>query len=382
MTTPQRLRLLSGMIPLVASGRLTVLVAASPDSDLVRRVVDVVDDQATADSVLDLLVSGGIRALPDFAICERQASGFRVVIRGRFRVRQDGEGPMVPGLPWLDRTVDCDALTIGADDPVGPRGAVADYAGGVALVSTVRVAVGLAAERMPASAPPRVGPAAASDRATPPTPRTAASPTTPLPVVRVGAGPDPLPDVPHDPDSAFPPFGYWPSDPPEAVPPSQNASPFLGTPAAAIEQVGLEGDRTPPPSVTRLKNLVYGACAIGCLSILVTLGMGITPSTVVQALFGFAGMGLYLQGVRGVHERKAWGRVLLTVLSIAGTLGCLLLGVSVLALLSIFRYLSAQYSALLVLGLLILAAGCVLLVMIAVNALKTETAEWCNGGVS
>ncbi len=134
--------------------------------------------------------------------------------------------------------------------------------------------------------------------------------------------------------------------------------------------------------MTRLKNLVYGACAIGCLSILVTLGMGITPSTVVQALFGFAGMGLYLQGVRGVHERKAWGRVLLTVLSIAGTLGCLLLGVSVLALLSIFRYLSAQYSALLVLGLLILAAGCVLLVMIAVNALKTETAEWCNGGVS
>nr|NLI51623.1 hypothetical protein [Propionibacterium sp.] len=165
MPSPSAQRYLPGGVPLFGAAHLVAMVASRTDHPVLPVLDRLVAAGGSADEVLAALQQWSAWGLPDFCICERTETGFRLLIRGGFEVRPDGETPItVREEPWADGTVTNEAVTVRAlMDP--PRGgpAVAFY-GGSALASLVRFATGRAAEAM-LGAPP-----AAPLLAAPPTP--------------------------------------------------------------------------------------------------------------------------------------------------------------------------------------------------------------------
>lgn len=159
MPSPSAQRYLPGGVPLVGAAHLVAMVATSPEHPVVPALQQAVAGGAGADAVLAVLQQWSAWGLPEFCVCERIPTGFRLLLRGGFEVRPDGETPInVRVEPWADGTVTNEAVTIRAlMDPPRADPAVAFY-GGFALASLVRFATGHAAELMiggpPAAAPP------------------------------------------------------------------------------------------------------------------------------------------------------------------------------------------------------------------------------------
>ncbi len=71
----------------VAGEKLWVVVAASAGEPLSLACLAAVSGGADAEAVLEVLVAGGLRLAPDFAICElRESGGCRIVVRGAAQV--------------------------------------------------------------------------------------------------------------------------------------------------------------------------------------------------------------------------------------------------------------------------------------------------------
>ncbi len=161
MPSPSAQRYLPGGVPLFGAAHLVAMVATGTDHPVLPVLDQVVAGGGSADDVLAALQQWSAWGLPDFCICERTDTGFRLVLRGGFEVRPDGEAPInVRVEPWADGTVTNEAVTVRAlmDPPRGGQ-AVAFY-GGSALAGLVRFATGHAAEAMLA-APPEGAAAAA-----------------------------------------------------------------------------------------------------------------------------------------------------------------------------------------------------------------------------
>lgn len=77
----------------VAGEKLWVVVAASAGEPLSLACLAAVSGGADAEAVLEVLVAGGLRLAPDFAICElRESGGCRIVVRGAAQVEIGGGG--------------------------------------------------------------------------------------------------------------------------------------------------------------------------------------------------------------------------------------------------------------------------------------------------
>ena len=144
---------------MIGAAHLVAMVATTPDHPCLPVIDQVVAGGGSADDVLAVLQQWSAWGLPPFCICERTPTGFRLLLRGDFEVRPDGEPPItVREEPWADGTVTNEAVTIRAlMDPPQPAQAV-PFFGGSALAGLVRFATGRAAELMmggpqPASAP-------------------------------------------------------------------------------------------------------------------------------------------------------------------------------------------------------------------------------------
>ncbi len=170
MPSPSAQRYLPGGVPLIGAAHLVVMVATSPEHPVVPALQQTVAAGGGADAVLGVLQQWSTWGLPDFCVCERIPTGFRLLLRGGFEVRPDGETPInVRVEPWADGTVTNEAVTIRALlDPPRAEPAVAFY-GGAALAGLVRFATGRAAELM------------TGDRAPAASSRTPAEPLEPAP---------------------------------------------------------------------------------------------------------------------------------------------------------------------------------------------------------
>lgn len=71
-----------GPWPCAVSGRVAVLMRVDPAHAMVPRVFEVVDASGEVDEILEALASGGLRALPDFALWSQSDDGIRLITKG------------------------------------------------------------------------------------------------------------------------------------------------------------------------------------------------------------------------------------------------------------------------------------------------------------
>ncbi len=146
--TDTYVRYLPGDTPAIGSPTLAFLSTLADDDARLARVRDSIETGGDADDILDILVSTGLRTLPDFAVCQWTAGAFRIVARGNVEVRPDAE-PALPLtiVPWTDGTLHAPAVTLrmlGAEQQAGTPG----HLNGLAKASVIRFATGEAARRM------------------------------------------------------------------------------------------------------------------------------------------------------------------------------------------------------------------------------------------
>lgn len=157
MAETLHLRYVPGHAIAFAGRRVAVLANMTSDHLLVDRVLEVVDSDGGADDALDALVSSGVRAVPDFAVAEVTADGFRVLVRGTFTVVPDeGEPILGPAGTWADALVAAKGLHLCTGASLSGRSM--PLAGGVVLADELlvsRMGLDTAASR-PAVAQPVV----------------------------------------------------------------------------------------------------------------------------------------------------------------------------------------------------------------------------------
>lgn len=160
------LRYVPGHAIAFAGRRVAILANLTSDHVLVDRVLEALENDGGSDDALDALVSSGVRAVPDFAIAELTAAGFRVLVRGSFTVVPDDQQPIL-GLAgaWADALVPATGLRLCTGASLSGRSM--PFAGGVVLAdellvsSAVRVdppARGVAAQLVVPAADPEVVP--------------------------------------------------------------------------------------------------------------------------------------------------------------------------------------------------------------------------------
>ena len=79
---------------MIGAAHLVAMVATTPDHPCLPVIDQVVAGGGSADDVLAVLQQWSAWGLPPFCICERTPTGFRLLLRGDFEVRPDGEPPI------------------------------------------------------------------------------------------------------------------------------------------------------------------------------------------------------------------------------------------------------------------------------------------------
>lgn len=103
---------------LVAGPTIAVLADIDPMGDVSRMLVEhLADPDASVDSVLELIVRPGLRAVENFAVLGRADESSRVVLRGSFRGVREGEADLLGRGLWSDHTLAGADVTLTASDP-------------------------------------------------------------------------------------------------------------------------------------------------------------------------------------------------------------------------------------------------------------------------
>lgn len=148
-------------VAISAPGRW-LIVQISPRNDAVRRLWKSISGRASVEDVLDLLVAGGLRATPPFALAWLGPDGGRIVVRGSATARagtaeQMREITAEPGATWRDELlpVGVEHVVLAAmseSELVGQTGAVElPMAEGVTRAGMVVLRAGSALEDAPAA---------------------------------------------------------------------------------------------------------------------------------------------------------------------------------------------------------------------------------------
>lgn len=220
-------RYVPGRATALASTSVGVLLGADAEHPAVDGLLEALDEGAGVDDVLDVLLRGGLRGLPDFACAQVTDAGVRVVVRGGFTAVPEAGDPIraVSG-PWADAVVPGASVVLrGPDAAAGRR---MPFHGGVVLAAELVVAAtdARAVRGLPAvAAAPAVAPVSeVPQRAVPEVPHVL---------------PEELPPVPEVPEAAQPP----------APVPTLDAAPTADTPTPAVDSVTLAPDWTPVDEV-------------------------------------------------------------------------------------------------------------------------------------
>lgn len=141
----------------LASASVGILLAVDADHLVIDPLLEELTDTTTVDDVIDFLLRGGLRRLPDFGCLERTPDGVRVVVRGAVTGVPDSGDVVSSGSgPWVDVVVPSEVVLRVGDAAGGRR---MPFRGGVALASEVSFA--------PVAAPPFAWPEPTRDEDAP-----------------------------------------------------------------------------------------------------------------------------------------------------------------------------------------------------------------------
>ena len=234
----------AGSWPTLGAGGLVAMLGVAVEDPRVDRLLELAEGVLSLDDLIDLLVRDGVRAMPDFALCERQdAATWRILLRGSVEAVADGESIRPGQAPWLDQTIRAAAVELRpTQEPGGGRRLV--LRDGLVLAASVLVTASetLDPSRDEPPAPreperPAPGVTVASDVVAPPT---VTSVTVSQPAAPFG-GVVPLPPVTPEPDAGEPPaVSADPEDDPGQMAPVP--SPAVGSwSAPCLEEEGDTG---------------------------------------------------------------------------------------------------------------------------------------------
>ena len=135
-----------GSATAIVGARCLALVELAPDHELVGGVAGVVTAGGSADDVLEVLLSLGLRVVPSFAVAEFSDAGVRVVVRGDLRAEASGVEPVTGGGVWVDRFLS-GATAVSLVGPQGASSVTLPLLGGVVLAARVDAAAASPAAR-------------------------------------------------------------------------------------------------------------------------------------------------------------------------------------------------------------------------------------------
>lgn len=128
-----------GRATALASASVGVLLGVDAEHPAVDGLLEALDDGAGVDDVLDLLLRGGVRGLPDFACAEVMDAGLRVVVRGAFMATPDAGDPLrATSGPWVDVVVTAASVVLRGPEAASSRRM--PFHGGVVLADELVVA--------------------------------------------------------------------------------------------------------------------------------------------------------------------------------------------------------------------------------------------------
>lgn len=201
-----------GRATALASASVGILLGVDAEHPAVDGLLEALDDGAGVDDVLDLLLRGGLRGLPDFACAEVTDAGLRVVVRGAFTATPDAGDPLrAASGPWAEAVVTAASVVLRGPDALASRRM--PFHGGVVLASELVVAamnarpihtVGAVGAQLPGPATP-VAPLAGMPAVTPMPDGRAVPDVGVLPLVAVVPDERPAAEVPDGPGISYAP---------------------------------------------------------------------------------------------------------------------------------------------------------------------------------
>jgi len=135
-----------GTIPAISAATLSMLVDLDQDDERIDRLLQVAEGTGSADDVLDILIEGGVRVMPDFVVIQMLTTGARLLLRGAFEASVDDGDPLSHSEgPWRDIDVTAGVVRLSRRGKTG-AGRVRPLRGGVVLADALILRDGAARE--------------------------------------------------------------------------------------------------------------------------------------------------------------------------------------------------------------------------------------------